>query len=536
MADIPTKARVIALEDKVEEICRISGTPGCSIGVLHHNEILYTKGFGFRDVEDKVAPDKDTIYYLASLSKAFTALAVASLVEDGKLEWSTRIKDLLPRFSQQDQTVESQSTVVDWLSHRTGLASKNQLWTSEFGHASLRRDAALPTISYLEKVFPFRQRWLYSNWGYALADELIERLSQETWGTFIQRRIFDPLSLDRTITRHNTDLDNVARAYMALSNGQFYHLPRPFPEDGKVMEGAVAVQSTVSNLLHFYAALMDAADDQAKHHTTSSPDNPLKHLNTVLQPQIPLEPEPSSHQRSYAMGWVSVELPTSLGVIWLNPTYIGKMPIVGRGLDKKTRCLYHQGSNNTFVSSVHLLPESRSAVVVLTNSMANNDAADWLGEMILEAVLGNSEPNDYVAFARSSAQESIIRWTRMREDLQKRQEPGTKMRDPSCYVGSYSNVVQTYRIEVFLKDGSLQMCFQGDRSCPYTLYHYQHDTFSWLLTHDEDVAYGRFPVTRADFYLFEFRNSLAKGAIDELVWSNDPAVPQGEVFRRLPSA
>jgi CubicO group peptidase (beta-lactamase class C family) len=71
------------------------------------------------------------------------------------------------------------------------------------------------------------------NWDYAIAHEIIEKLSGKSWGTFLEERIFKPLQMHRTNPRHDTDLDNVANAYMAFSNGSFHHLPRPFPGDGK---------------------------------------------------------------------------------------------------------------------------------------------------------------------------------------------------------------------------------------------------------------------------------------------------------------
>lgn len=524
-------ARFQTLYPTIKEICRVSGTPGVSIGVLHRNEV-YTQAFGFRDVDAKLSPDENTIYYLASLSKAFTASAVAKLVEQKKIEWTTPIRDVLDRFSHNNPIIQDQSTIVDWLSHRTGLAPKNALWVSEFGHASLKRDAALPMISYLEQVFDFRSRWLYSNWGYALADAVVEKLGGESWGNVLKEHIFDPLQMNRTITDHDTPLDNVAEAYMALTDGSPYHLPRPFPEDGKVMEGAVAVQSNVRDLLTFYKALMEAAEDQTQNGRTSTEGNPLTQLPMLFQAHISLSPDISETERGYGLGWVRVQLPTTLGAIGLNPTYVGKMPVVGKGLKQGQSCIYHQGSNNTFLSSVHLLPESGSAVVVLTNSMANNDAADWLGELLLEAVLENPDPNDYLKLAKASAYESKERWVRMREEMEKSRKPDTPIKPFDAYCGSYVNVVNTYSVDVFRDQDQLKMCFQGDRRCAYSLEHHQYDTFSWLLTRDEDVHYGRFPVTQSDFYLLAFECGKKDKEIDRLIWINDPVVPSGEVFRK----
>lgn len=76
------------------------------------------------------------------------------------------------------------------------------------------------------------------------------------------------------------------------------------------------------------------------------------------------------------------------------------------------------------------------------------------------------------------------------------------------------------------------MCFQRHRSKIYGLSHYHHDVFSWLLTRDEDVRLGRFPDTRASFYLLSFKSGDDPAQIEQVVWVNDSAVPSGETFRR----
>ena len=73
------------LSPRVNEILRISGTAGASVGILHSNEVIYTANFGYRDVEKKAPPDQDTIYYIASLSKFMTAAGIGRLVEEGEL-------------------------------------------------------------------------------------------------------------------------------------------------------------------------------------------------------------------------------------------------------------------------------------------------------------------------------------------------------------------------------------------------------------------------------------------------------------------
>lgn len=174
---------------------------------------------------------------------------------------------------------------------------------------------------------------------------------------------------------------------MALSGGTPYHLPRPSVEDGVIMEGAVGVQSSVADLLTYSQKVMQAADDQISRNTTSNEGSPLKQVSTLLENHINQSAAPSKLERSYALGWIRTMLPGPLGTVGFNPMYVEAMPMVGKGLKEPRMVYHHQGSLIDYLCSIHLIPSTRTAIVVLTNSMSNNDAADWLGQLLLETVL-----------------------------------------------------------------------------------------------------------------------------------------------------
>ncbi|KAL9584282.1 MAG: hypothetical protein Q9212_002225 [Teloschistes hypoglaucus] len=443
--------RLQARSKVIAEICRISGTPGASIGVLHEDKVIYTHNYGYRDVELSIPPDESTIYHIASLSKSFTALCIAILVEEGKLSWDTPVRAILPDFKHVNSTINDEATILDFMSHKTGLAPKNMLWLHDYAGVQLPRNETLRMVSYLETVYDFRKLWLYSNWGYAVAAQIIQRLSGQSWGTFLADRVLKPLGLNRTVTEHSSKIENVARAYMALSDGTPYHLPRPSVEDGVIMEGAVGVQSSVADLLTYSQKLMQAADDQCSRNTTSTEGSPLKQVPTLLENHIDLSPEPSELERSYPLGWIRTELPGPLGTVGLNPMYVEAMPLVGKGLKEPRLVYHHQGSLIDYLCSIHLVPSTRTAIVVLTNSMSNNDAADWLGQLLLETVLDNPEPDDYVELARRSVENSNALWSQMAYEHENLRIPDTPVRELSEYVGSYYNVVRSWHMEVWVE-------------------------------------------------------------------------------------
>ncbi|KAK4550295.1 hypothetical protein LTR36_003262 [Oleoguttula mirabilis] len=524
-------ARLHALRPTVEEIRSIASGTGVSVGIIHEAKVVLTDNFGFRDVKNKIPPDQDTIYYLASLSKSFTAAGIAHLIsETPDLEWDTPVSKAYPPLSHKDPEVRQHATLVDFLSHRTGLAPKNHIWSQEFARFTLKRGEDIRVITDLEKIADFRSRWIYNNWGYGVADELIEHIDGRSWGKFVKDHIFDPLGLHRTVTAKQRDDDNVAKAYVTLANGEPWEIEEPDGEDGEILSGALAVRSCVRDLLKYYVAFMQAV----KYDQTGSPLSTVSRAfvdaGKMVEPYIRLSSESGDLEGSYGLGWVRARLPCTLGALGMNRSYLGRMPTVGGGT-QSTTCYYHQGSANSFLTSVYLLPDTESGVVVLSNSMAHCDIADWVGELYLEAILDSPEKNDYVQLAKSSAEAALGLWPGMRKELADKQIPNTPIRPLSAYTGLYYNRIGNYCLAIVEKEGKLLLRFQGEKRITYKMTHYHHDTFSWLISHDHDAKLGRFPITRASFYLIKFDTYGPDDAlVDSLIWVHDDEVLEGERF------
>lgn len=126
--------------------------------MLHHNQVIYTQGFGYRDVEAKLPPDEQTVYHIASLSKAVTSAAFGILVEEKKIDWSTPVKTILPEFDHPNRMVREELNVADLLSHRGGIAAQMALWIQEHNHLSFTKEETLPMFATLPKVREFRSK------------------------------------------------------------------------------------------------------------------------------------------------------------------------------------------------------------------------------------------------------------------------------------------------------------------------------------------------------------------------------------------
>lgn len=521
--------RLQALGPVISRICAISGTPGVSIGVLHHNEVIHTAGFGYRDVGQKLPSDENTIYHIASMSKAVTAAAVGILVDERYLDWDTPVSTLVPEFDHFNHTIREETNLVDLMSHRTGLATQNAFWWREFGRLAMPRVETMPFVSTLPQVSDFRSKWIYSNWGFAMAAVMIERASGISWGQFLKKKIFDPLHLQRTTTVRNPEVDNVAEGHMALSDSHcIQNKERPHVSDGQLTCGANGVQSSVSDLLVMYQAFLAANAEQSPSVTAAEHGNPFKQVHMLLAPHIALSDEPLSKQ-SYGLGWVRTVLPGSLGATGINGMHISAMPVVGRG-SKPKLVYHHNGSLAAFLSSVILIPDTNSAIVVLTNSLANNDCADWIGQLILETLIDSPEKNDYEQLARESAKSSIYQWENIPNSLAKDRVSNTSSRPLSSYSGKYYNSARDWHMEIYQEQDQLYMCIQGDRQLSYLLKHHHYDSFSWVLSQDENARLGRWPVTSPEFYLLEFQTN--GDIVTDVLWIFDADIPQGQTLAK----
>jgi CubicO group peptidase (beta-lactamase class C family) len=142
--------RLQALTPTILNMAKLSGAPGVSIGVRDHNKVIYTDNFGFPDLENRIALDENALYYIGSLGKAFTVVAVGILINRKKLRRDTPMSQLLTAFTHIDPRITKEAALVDLCSRRTGLVSKNHMRTTEFGHLTLPRDEI--TFHYLSRI------------------------------------------------------------------------------------------------------------------------------------------------------------------------------------------------------------------------------------------------------------------------------------------------------------------------------------------------------------------------------------------------
>ncbi|KAF6229941.1 hypothetical protein HO133_004278 [Letharia lupina] len=525
--------RLSSLAPLIEEICSIGGTPSVSLGVIDPILGFYLANYGYRDVEHGIKADSDTVYGLGSLTKAFTSAGIGSLVSDGKLRWDTKVCELLSDIDSVVPVFNDQATIVDLLAHRTSIARPNEIWYGAGGELLLSNDQSIPTFNSLLPISQFRGAFRYSNWGYTLAGDVIERLSGVGYSSYLESRILDPLDMKRTSAdRERVRDDNVASPYAALDNASFHPLPVPKACDGSIMNGAQGMRGTVNDLLKWCAALMEAQRGDLASPAASADASPLRGIATQMSSHIAIS-MPQYRETSYGLGWARTQLPGTLGSIGCNGMFVKQMPTIGPATQQQQHLvLYHQGSLAGYTSALLLLPETRHAIVVLTNSIGLGDCADWISQLILETVLDNRR-HDFPTLAREAARGNI----RFNEAIGKSLDhPPSTARGPPrpwrAYAGRYHNSVGNFRLDVGVKDGrALEVRFQGRNSQAWRLRHYDADTFVWFTSRDDLARRAKFTYAGEEIYRITFAGAEG-GPADFLSWKHDPDLEAPEVFVR----
>lgn len=224
-------------------------TPGLTIAILHSGSVVYSKGFGYMNVENAVPARGDTSYPIGSNTKQFTATAILMLQDEGKLSIEDRLSKYLPEIPHANQV-----TLRNLLTHSGGYAEYTAIGTfDELGNRPTTLAGMVNSVDHLPLAFKPGTTRQYSNTGYNLLAMVIERVSGMSYGDFLEQRIFKPLGMTSTFVRNSDDTrPNIATEYESYALGPWEHATHL---DYTWFGGAGAIISNAADLGKWNAAL-----------------------------------------------------------------------------------------------------------------------------------------------------------------------------------------------------------------------------------------------------------------------------------------
>jgi len=480
-------SKLSGFDSYMEQVLKDWNTPGIGVGIVVNDKLVFAKGYGYRDYEKKLPFTPATLCQIASNSKLFTAVSAGMLVEEGKLAWDKPVRESVPTIQFYNDQLNSNVTLRDMLSHRTGVTRHDLIWFK----SPFTRNELFEKLKYLEPQEPMRETFLYNNLMYSAAGHIIELKSGKSWEQFVRERIFAPLDMSTTtftisdMTQHP---DHGVPFREKRDSFELYKIP--YYEDTEGVAPAGAIISNIDELSHWLIALMNDGKYNGKQ---VLPPNVLK---ATLQPAI--------------------GLPNALGEsqgFWelLNPAYgMGRQTAAYRG----HLMTFHGGDLPGFHSQVSFLPNDKIGVIVLVISDHSAPLYNIVSYNVYERLLGMDQtPWSQRWLERRLAGKKA--GTEARAKAGGDRVPNTKPSHTLAdYAGDYEN--QAYGIlKIGLKSDALQF---GFHEFQYPLSHFHYDRFDT----PDDEQYGRFSLN--------FRTN-PQGDIDSAVISLDQAEV---VFTRKP--
>ena len=377
------------VDELVENTLKSFNVPGIAVAIVKDGKVVLSKGYGIKSILTKEKVDANTLFGIASNSKAFTTTALAMLVDEKKINWDDKVTQYLPDFKMYNEYVTQEFTIRDLVTHRSGLglgAGDLMIWPdgSDFTTTDI-----IHNLQYLKPVSAFRTKYDYDNLLYIVAGEVIAKVSGKSWCNFIEERIMKPLEMNHS-----------AASFVRLKDTTNVIAPH-VPTDGKLkiisryknqtFDAAAGIYSNVNDLSKWMIVQLQ----NGKY----GPENQLqlfskKEQNEMwsLQTIIPANTKPpyNTHFSGYGLGWFLSDV---------------------KGYKEVT----HTGGLEGIVTQTTLFPELNLGIVVLTNQQSGA-AFSTITNSVKDAYL-KVENRDWLKLYGERSKKNDERFAKQKKDI-----------------------------------------------------------------------------------------------------------------------
>jgi CubicO group peptidase (beta-lactamase class C family) len=430
-----------------ETILQQSGVPGMSVAVVFDDALIFSGGFGVREIGKDAPIDADTVFQLASVSKSLAATVVSSVVGDGTIAWHSRMQDIDPGFALHDAWPTQNVSVADLFAHRSGLLDHAGDLLEDLG---FDRDEVLHRLRYLEPEYSFREGYAYTNFGLTAAAVAVAEAVGMTWEDLSQERLYDPLGMTHTSSRFADYMAESNRAIPHVKDGDTW-VVTPMQRDPDAQSPAGGVSSNARELAQWMRLQLGQGRFEGQKLIPAAALAPM-HLPQAVS-NVPADP---ATQRAgfYGLG-INVSYTDFGAVQW---SHSGA---------------FASGAATAFF----LLPGSGFGVLALTNGFPVG-APEALCLSVLDLSTTGTVTRDWLAAAAQRMAAA------MDEDTY---GTGTNWETPpadatsaaadATYVGTYHN---DYYGDVEIARGAEGLMLRiGPKPLEFPLTHFDRDTFSW---------------------------------------------------------
>jgi CubicO group peptidase (beta-lactamase class C family) len=358
----------------VERTLKTFNVPGIAVGIVKDGKLVLAKGYGVTNIKTGQKVNANTLFGIASNSKAFTTAALAILVDEGKINWDDKVIKYLPEFKMYSDYVTNEFTIRDLLTHRSGLglgAGDLMIWPD--GHDFTSKDI-IKNIQYLKPVSAFRTKYDYDNLLYVIAGEVIERVSGKTWCEFVESRIMQPIGMSNSACSWSRlkDTTNTIVAHVPI-NGKLEVIPR---YTNHIFDAAAGIYSSVTDLSKWLIVQLNNGKYGDKQLFSKIQHDEMWKPQTIM-PVPDMKPYKTLF-RNYALGWRIEGINGYLQVS-------------------------HSGALDGVFTQTLMIPEINLGIIVLTNQQSG-PSFSAISNTIKDSYLGLKNPDHVLTLSADRRQ------------------------------------------------------------------------------------------------------------------------------------
>ena len=431
--------RLKGLDSELEKVLKKLEEPGFAVAIVENDQILYSKGFGYRDYENKIKVDSNTLFAIGSATKSFTSSLLGVLREDEKLDFEDSPIDHINELRFYNSQMNDVISIRDMMSHRTGLPRHDASW---YFFPTFSKDSLVSRVKHHKPFTSVRNQWWYNNFMFMLQGVIAERITNKTWSENIKEMIFDPLGM----TRSNTsiaELENSENAAFGYSQDfkkmDYYKIAGMGP--------AGSINSSVNEMSKWLITWINKGEYKGKKILPPNYTEEAISSQSVVVANLPDEDNPGLHLTNYGYGWFL-------------SSYKGHYRVE------------HGGNIDGFSTSAAFYPSDKVGIIVLSNQNASNTPS--IVRNIISDRMLDVKKTDWLKYHFDKLKEAELIQKELDKNEDSNKIKGTNpSRSMNEYEGEYTNLGYG-TFDISMKNDSLFMKIPNKT---FWLSHHHYDTF-----------------------------------------------------------
>jgi CubicO group peptidase (beta-lactamase class C family) len=465
----PYTKKFVQVDSYVDSLMKDWNVPGLAIAIVYKDQLIYGRGYGYRDLERKLPFELNTLFPIASNTKLFTSVLAGMLQEEGRLSIDAPIKMYHPSLNFYNDELNAKATLRDLLSHRTGLPRYDGIWVN----ASYSRNELVSKISIMKPSLRYHEGYIYNNMLFATAGSVMEKVTATNWEDLIKQRFFVPLNMKASCFTQEemSAYGNFSQSYFEIDSTRQLKA-KSFIAISDALGPAGTIKSNIEDLSHWMIALQNKGKFNGKQVI------PVAAIEQTLVPNAIADRQGRWNELSNALYGLGRNIQTYKGY----------------------KISTHTGSIDGFFSNLTFIPEKELSVFIVFNQVEAGSLRSIVTLPVFDILLGlNYTP--WLARYKTDYTAAVQLNKKMLDSIAATQVKNTHPSHPlQAYAGTYKNAAYG-DIEIQIQNDQLLFLFRKQKS---TLHHFHYDQF---VTKEEKTD-------TPDFRLHFLTNS--KGEIDRI--------------------